>query len=109
MAGVEARPSVEANAMQSRTVPRSEDELKDWVGSYVLVSFLDHTEDTEFPAEIEIAGKLIRACANHIVVRSWECQPEDPDCQTQWCIVRGAILWVSVLSADATYTPKERV
>lgn len=64
----------------------------EWIGSPVIVVFLDHTEDALSLAIIEVVGKLIDIKQEFIRVRSWQVIPKaDPDCQTEWAIVRSTI------------------
>lgn len=69
------------------------------IGSYVVVHFWDHVENALELQEARIVGILTSdGMPDYIRVRSWECVPEpDPDCQTEWCIVRAAILSVQQL------------
>ena len=63
------------------------------IGKYVAVSFLDHTENHGSLARIEATGVLMGFDEKSVCLRAWECTPKpDPDCQTEWHIIRSAIL-----------------
>ncbi len=86
------------------------DPLESWVGKVVQVVFWDHTENLDHPEQVIVTGMLTTVAPAYVIVCSWLCQPRDPDCQIQWCIVRGAITHVFKYEKDDEYViPEERV
>ncbi len=71
----------------------SEIEIRDdWIDTFLVVYFLDHTENEPEPATIRVIGRLVAIESKYIRLRAWECVPEhDPASMTEWCIVRSTI------------------